>query len=207
MNLQKNFNELTSNYTANKEFSATLWKEIEQNYSSSKRVYHNLTHLEKVLFELQKVKHLIKDWNCLLFAVFYHDIIYNVLKNNNEEKSALLAKERLEQLNISKDTIDLCIAHIEATKTHSIQIHNDTNLFTDADLSILGQESDVYEQYCLDIRKEYSIYPDIVYKPGRKKVIEHFLQMQKIYKTEVFSQKFEMQARINLAKELAALNA
>jgi len=69
----------------------------------------------------------------------------------------------------------------------------------------LGQPSDVYEQYCGQIRKEYSIYPDIVYKPGRKKVLIHFLNMEKIFKTSFFYDKYELQARANLESELKRL--
>jgi predicted metal-dependent HD superfamily phosphohydrolase len=39
----------------------------------------------------------------------------------------------------------------------------------DADLSILGKDLDTYLAYTKMIRKEYSIYPDFLYKPGRKK--------------------------------------
>lgn len=55
------------------------------------------------------------------------------------------------------------------------------------------------------VRKEYSIYPDLLYKPGRKKVLQHFLQMERIFKTQVFYDKYETQSRRNLEKELNQL--
>ncbi len=81
----------------------------------------------------------------------------------------------------------------------------ETNLFTDADLSILGSDPDTYKVYSKQIRREYSIYPEIIYNPGRKKVLTHFLKMDKIYKTEEFSDRYELNARINIQTELNSL--
>jgi len=71
---------------------------------------------------------------------------------------------------------------------------------------VLGADAETYQQYTQQIRKEYGIYPNIVYNPGRKKVLQHFLSMPHIYKTEVFYNRYEKQARVNLAWELNMLN-
>jgi len=56
------------------------------------------------------------------------------------------------------------------------------------------------------IRKEYKVYPDIIYKPGRRKVVQHFLAMERIYKTDYFFVRLEQQAKENLTKELTLLS-
>lgn len=75
----------------------------------------------------------------------------------------------------------------------------------DADLSILGKSSQVYLEYTKQIRKEYSIYPHFLYKPGRKKALEHFLALESIFKTEYFKKKYEIRARENIEFELSIL--
>jgi len=75
-------------------------------------------------------------------------------------------------------------------------------LFTDADLSILGAEWPIYHNYTDQIRQEYAIYPDFMYKPGRKKVLLHFLKMERIFKTDYFYITFEAQAIKNIKQEL-----
>jgi predicted metal-dependent HD superfamily phosphohydrolase len=205
MELRQIFIQLVNTYTGDESIAAAYWKEIEKRYNGPKRYYHTTIHLEKLIGELNTCKHLITDWDTLLFSVFYHDIIYNVLKSNNEEKSADLAVKRLSAINFPVDKINTCRQQIIATKSHLSSMNKDTNLFTDADLSILGQPTDAYRQYCAQIRKEYSIYPDIVYKPGRKKVVIHFLNMGKIFKTSYFSDEYELQARKNLESELNML--
>lgn len=77
----------------------------------------------------------------------------------------------------------------------------DAALFIDADLSILGKSPPVYNSYSKQIRQEYAVYPDTLYLPGRKKVILHFLEMPRIYKTDFFYEKYEEQARKNLRRE------
>ncbi|MGE4514074.1 MAG: hypothetical protein AB7E26_09720, partial [Chryseobacterium sp.] len=73
-------------------------------------------------------------------------------------------------------------------------------------LSILGSESEIYVSYTQKIRKEYSIYPDLLYRPGRKKVLEHFLKSESIFKTEYFKEKYELRARENILSEIESLS-
>ena len=200
--LNQVFTELTTKYTDNTSLSEMLWKEIEQNYSHKSRHYHNLKHLESLLSELNSVKDQIRDWDVVLSSLFYHDSIYSVTASDNEEKSAELAKVRLQQLSFPSDKIQECAQQILATKAHLKNTDKDTNFFTDADLSILGQDWELYLNYTRQVRKEYSIYPDLLYKPGRKKVVRHFLEMEVIYKTEYFYGRYESRARENLSREL-----
>lgn len=79
-----------------------------------------------------------------------------------------------------------CYRHIMATKGHQLSADPDTNFFTDADLAILGQDEATYLNYRSAIRKEYRVYPDFLYKPGRRKVLPYFLGLPRIFKTEYF---------------------
>ena len=108
MVLKETFIELLTNYTNNESLKNELWTEIDKNYSSKKRHYHTLEHLNNLLYQLTAVKSEIKNWETILFTLFYHDIIYNSLKSDNEEKSAELAEKRMKQIPVSKDKIELC---------------------------------------------------------------------------------------------------
>ncbi len=199
--LQETFIALLQQYTADKNLIDSLWLEIEKKYSSPKRHYHTLTHLENVLRGLSAVKGELKSWETILFTLFYHDIIYDPLKSTNEEKSAEYAEKRMMQLYVPAETIACCKAQILATKTHTTSTDSDTNYFTDADLSILGKPWEEYFAYSQHVRKEYAIYPDVIYNAGRKKVLLHFLAMNRLFKTDYFHHKFEQQARENMERE------
>lgn len=203
--IKETFFELIAIYSKNAVLANDLWYEIELKYSSKNRFYHTLNHLENLLNQLKDVKSEIEDWKGILFTLYYHDIIYKASKFNNEEKSAEFAVQRMEQLLVSKLIIGNCKNQILATKNHSINENSDTNYFIDADLSILGHDWNSYSNYYQNVRKEYSIYPDLIYNNGRKKFLKHFLSMQKIFKTEFFYQKFESNSRLNLQKEFDLL--
>jgi predicted metal-dependent HD superfamily phosphohydrolase len=200
--LKQTFLALTGKYTSNSQLQEDLWQEIETNYSADNRYYHNLHHLEYLLEKLTAVKQEINDWDTVLFSLYYHDIIYNATSNDNEEKSAECAAKDLQLLGLISDK---CVMQILATKGHTVSTDNDTNLFTDADLSILGESWELYQEYFQKIRKEYAIYPDAVYSPGRTKVLNHFLSMERIFKTDIFHEKFELNAKNNLTRELVHL--
>ncbi len=203
--LSQKFTDLFQKHTTDYSLQEKFWQEIEKHYSSGKRHYHTLLHLENLFGELEPIQEKLEDWDTLQFSLFYHDIIYKSFKSNNEEESASLAVERLRQIGYPEEKIIKCENQILATKSHNFA-DNDTNFFTDADLSVLGKDWETYAAYYQQIRKEYSIYPDFLYNNGRKKVLEHFLDMENIFKTEYFQNKYESQARLNLEKEFQILD-
>lgn len=182
-----------------------LWNEITVAHSGKGRYYHTLEHLEHMAKVLQPHWADLQDPDAMVFAIAYHDIVYRVTRSDNEEKSAELMRERLLPLGVLPAVIQRAYAHILATKAHTAQEDADTAYLTDADLSVLGADPDTYDRYGKAIRSEYRRYPDLLYKPGRRKVLKHFLDMPSIYRTATFQAEFEVAAGRNLARELAAL--
>ncbi len=203
--IERIFKEELARVTSDHPVIDKLWLEIRTNYSKSNRYYHNLLHLDSVANELLPVKDQILDWQTIVFSLAYHDVIYKVPGKDNKEKSAALAFDRLTEAGISLEQRMKCKLQILATKSHQASDEPDTNYFTDSDLSILGAAHDHYLTYTELIRKEYKLYPDIIYKPGRRNVLNHFLQMKKIFKTEYFYDRYEKQAKLNLSEELQQL--
>lgn len=178
------------------------WQDLIVRHSEPHRKYHTMTHLEQLYAELEPLKVHIQDWEAVVLSIAWHDSIYNVQSSQNEELSAELAVQQLTAWKMPELLVDKVKQFILATKSHHISEDNDCNLFTDADLAILGKSPEVYSQYAQAIREEYCIYPDELYKPGRAKVLQHFLDMPRIFKTDLFKVKYEKMARLNLEKEL-----
>lgn len=204
--LKKIYISLLSDYVKDREYIEKLWVILEKEHEHKNRYYHNISHLEHLYKSLLDVKNEIADWEVLLFALFYHDFIYNVLKQNNEEKSAQKATEIMKSLSIQEQRIVNCKEIILATKGHQVSTNPDVNYFTNADLSILGVNWDSYQIYYQKIRKEYKYYPDFMYYKGRIKVLKHFLEMPRIFKTDHFFNRFETQAKNNLQNEIKFLS-
>lgn len=195
------FHQSIRKFTTDEELIRRLWLDIITHYSNSDRLYHNMSHLDQLADELGQVQQLVADWDLIVLSLAYHDIIYQAGSGENEEKSATHAAFVLAGL-LASSQIKKCKEAIMATKEHQYNNDPDINYFTDADLSILGSVPSDYIEYTHKIRNEYMAYPDFIYKPGRKKVIEHFLSMQRIFKTSFFFDLYEQQARQNLQREL-----
>lgn len=196
------FKQLITGYDNDRTFADKLWDEIEAAYSQPERHYHNMSHIRHMLGESSAITTQLADPDVYYFSLFYHDIIYNVKKQDNEEQSAKLAVQRAIETGLGVKGIELCRQQILATKTHSFTENNDTNYLIDVDLSVLGATPEDYEHYTAAIRKEYSIYPGFLYRKGRRKVLKHFLEMETIFKTQFFREKYEEQAKANLRAEL-----
>lgn len=203
-NLKSLWYELASKYKAEAEVVESHWVEIYKSYNSPKRYYHNLHHLKHMFEIITPFKQLLKDSDAVYFSIWFHDIIYNSSKKNNEEQSATKASEILIKLNVPVELITKVEQMILATKSHmSIKSGDfDTNILLDADLAILGSDKESYIAYSKAIRKEYGQYPDLLFNPGRKKVLQKFLQSEYIFKTEEMKKQSEVQARTNLSFEL-----
>lgn len=208
--LQQQFRALVLKYSSNQELAKQLWDEIETAYSHHERHFHNLSHLDQLFNALSPFQSQIEDWDTLLFAVFYHDVVYDVVgyvtENNNEDRSAEVAGNVLSSILYPAEKRERCRQHILATKRHQLSTDSDTNFLTDADLSILGQPWNVYDTYRKTIRKEYGIYPDNIFHAGRVKVLQQFLQMERLYKTDAFHQQYEVTAKENISRELEIIS-
>ncbi|WP_267405189.1 MULTISPECIES: hypothetical protein [unclassified Chryseobacterium] len=205
MELKERFTQTCFPFTQDQNLIDSLWQEIEKKYSGKSRHYHNLEHLENMFAELDTAKDQISNFINISFSVFYHDVIYDASSKTNEEKSADFTRKRLQQLNVNTADISEIHFQILATKSHQKSENKDTNYLLDADLSILGKDWETYLDYTKKIRKEYSIYPDLLYKPGRKKVLKHFSELENIFKTDVFKEKYENRARENILFEIETL--
>ncbi|MFZ6051077.1 HD domain-containing protein [Halocola ammonii] len=205
IDVRQKWEELSSKFCDNEELRSTFLKEIEKQYLGKKRHYHTLTHLEYMFSRMEEVRDKLKDPEMFEFAIFYHDLIYKIQRKDNEEQSAKLAKERLLKLGVDEERAEHCKKLIESTETNDPQEVPDSDYLNDIDLGILGESPERYKDYTAKIRKEFSVYPDFLFNPGRKNVLNHFLERENIYQTEHFREKLEDQARKNISKELEVL--
>ena len=205
--LYNEWNTLALKYSEDEELISTYWDEIKTHYNSKSRHYHNLSHIYNMLLQIEVLESSIINYDLCRFTIWYHDIIYKSTKKNNELKSAEFAKNRLKPLDLDEKSIEIVQKLIKSTQKHELVLReNDDNAYVlDLDLSILGSNWDTYKKYTDNIRKEYAIYPDFMYRPGRKKVLSHFLNRDTLYFTDYFRNKYENQARENLKREIELL--
>lgn len=207
MEIKDRFYDLLKNFTRNNALMQELWDEINKQYNSSNRHYHNLNHIRELLEYFSEYEENIKNKDVFLFSVYYHDVIYKISQKDNEEKSALFAAIRLKKIEFPDEQIALCKTFIRASRKHQLLIKDeDLAYFLDFDLAVLGKSAREYAEYIRQIRKEYAVFPDFMYRKGRKKVLQSFLNKNRIYKTGAFYARFEQKARENIQNELISLS-
>ena len=205
MSLEERFYKIASHWFKDQAQQKKYWSELSKKYNESFRKYHNFNHLEELFKYFDAYQQKLKYPNEVAYAIFYHDIIYNIWSKKNELNSAELAKAYLSNLQSNHVHIERIFNLIMVTKDHSPNENDDEKWMVDFDIAILGQPWEIYFQYTKDIREEYASVPTFIYKKGRRKVLNHFLNKNRLYQTAIFYELYEEAARSNIKKELDTL--
>ncbi|MBB6407432.1 HD domain-containing protein [Mesorhizobium sangaii] len=200
-----------------------LKRELSALYAAQDRHYHNLAHIEAMLALAGDYRVLLGDPEAVEAAIWFHDAIYDSKAKDNEAQSAALAEQKLAG-RAETARLDRISAMIVATATHQLPSFDDATavrdvlpsfddatavrdagLFLDMDLSILGAQPDAFDAYERAVRREYHWVEEPMWRAGRSAVLKNFLARPHIFHTEAFRQRFEPQARLNMARSLEAL--
>ena len=165
MNLQDLINKW--NIKCNINTLLAMWNE-------SHRHYHTLDHLNDLIDQINesKSRYSEKEYEKLLIASLFHDIVYDPMKNDNEEKSAdffmecCIDKSSTDILDIKQMILD--------TKTHnsSTKLSESFNHF---DMNIVERDFDSLLKWEDGIYAEYASYGKEAYRVGRLKFLESLL--------------------------------
>ena len=205
--LKQHWQNLAARYSADTALIEITWNDLAAAYNSEARFYHNFSHIGTMIEEIESNRISLADADALLFAAWFHDVVYNPRNHSNEKDSAELAIARMNQLTVPENLIRKTEACILATADHMhLQTANhDLGFFLDCDLKILGADPATYMTYAANVRKEYGHIPFFLYNRGRKKVLRKFIESESIYRTTRFKEHYEEQARTNLLNELKIL--
>ncbi len=191
------------------EAAAERWRgTVERAHSEPHRRYHTLEHLREVFDALDDVRDKLSDQSKAAMAGWFHDVIYDTARGDNERESARLARQALVELNADPAFAAQVGRLIEATADHASPVANlDDALFLDADMAILGAPPERYDRYAHDIRTEYGQYDDATYAFGRGDFLQRQLARTRLYHTDFFESRCAERARENMARELERLNS
>jgi predicted metal-dependent HD superfamily phosphohydrolase len=141
------------------------------------------------------------------FALLYHDAIYDTHAQDNEERSAELAVEVLDEYTaIDRDIADRVRSLILVTKHDAQPASQDEQILVDIDLAILGASQERFDEYEQQVRREYAWVNDSDFRPGRSRILKQFLDRPQLYATAYFRGKLEQSARNNLSRSLQRLS-
>ncbi|WP_296193084.1 MULTISPECIES: hypothetical protein [unclassified Psychrobacter] len=190
----------------------TLWQDIAVRYNESQRAYHSLQHIWQLFAQFEQIKHHLNELHIIALALFYHDVIYDPTRSDNELKSGEYAVEALRPY-LSAAQCQYIYELIMMTANHRLaecsnaRKNFDAAYLLDMDLSILGACWLEYEQYAQAVRQEYAHVSTIDYRVGRMAVLKGLLAHPTLYLTDYYSTRLETQARQNIKREIKILRA
>ena len=176
-----------------------IWIRLVAAYGESHRHYHTLDHIRAVVARYEDLRDRFDDPDAALLALFFHDIVYDPARQDNEDLSA----ETLAAL-LSGKTAERACRHIVATRTHEADDDPDTALVVDIDMSILAAPWPKYLAYAENVAREYlPVYGVDAYQTGRNDFfLQPMIMRDRIFVTETFAP-CEAAARDNLKAERA----
>ena len=181
-----------------------LREDLLARWAETHRRHHNVAHLNEVLdaIGLLADEGLEFDREAVELAAWFHDAVYEIGADDNEERSAELARDLLDTSAVRDEVARLVLV----TKTHKLT-DDDVNgaVLSDADLSVLGSHPGRYRAYADAVREEYADIPDETFKPARAQILSALLDGQ-IFHTAPGRARWEDQARRNIADEIAELS-
>lgn len=198
---------LRSCRSAPPESSAQVFAQVRARWSEPQRAYHTTQHLLEALTLLDAWSR-DEDWPVpVALALFFHDLVYDPQRADNEDMSALLAREMLAPLQVPQARIEAVVRLIDVTKHAARPQTEDEKLMVDIDLSILGAAPERYAQYQLQVRREYAHVPEPLFTRARLAVLEAFVQAPALFHTARGRAAFDAAAARNLTQEVAQLRA
>jgi predicted metal-dependent HD superfamily phosphohydrolase len=180
---------------------AKVWhRKLTGCYTEPGRFYHTLQHLEECLlaFDEARAAGQMKNPDLIEMALWFHDAVYDPRSSDNEASSAQMTAEAMVGHHASKEVAEL----IMLTKSHLPGTGVDDAWIIDIDLGIFARPWQRVLEYEGQIRREYDWVPEDVYQQKRAEILRAFLQRDSIYQTNVFRTKWEMEAKLHLARLL-----
>ena len=185
--------------------SRTEWAAVVTAWSEPHRRYHDLGHLAAVLGLVGELAGSAADPDAVKLAAWYHDVVYDPSRDDNEEVSATRARAGLRGL-VPEARIAEVERLVRLTAGHDPE-PGDANgaVLCDADLAVLAGPAEAYATYASAIREEYGHLSDEVFTAGRIAVLERLLALPRLYRLPALAELWTPIARANLAAEVAVL--
>lgn len=206
--LSQRWQSLSTSRRADPAAASHVWWTLCERLCEPHRRYHDLSHVAALLGQAERWADHIHDGHVVQLAIWFHDAVYHPQQQDNEARSADLARCALLDMQIDEALIPSVTACIAATAGHRVTTDDvpDLPLFLDFDLAILGSDPADYTQYCAAIRAEYAWVDDAAFRTARSKVLQSFLDRPVLYFTEPLRHAYEARARDNLQAELQRLS-
>lgn len=200
------WNELMAFYGVASAQAEALFVDLVAHYEGNGRYYHNLYHIQNVLETIESLHACAQDIRAIQLAAWFHDVIYDVHRTDNETQSAIYAGTVLNKVGVPAETIAKVGQMIRATRhNRACPADIDCQIMLDADLATFASDWETQEEIERAIRQEYAFVPEEAYREGRQLILQNFLKRERIYCTELMFEVREAVARENISRTIELL--
>ncbi len=180
-----------------------LYARLASAYGEPHRHYHTLAHVADTLGWLDWSYSLAERPHEIALALWFHDVVYDPARADNEAESAGVAREELTRAGVASEAVERIAALIMATRDHDAQ-RGDAALLVDIDLSILGASEEAFAEFERQVREEYRAYDDRAYALGRARVLRKLASREPLFHTPFLAEELAQRAQRNLARAIAS---
>lgn len=171
-----------------------FWK---YSHSSPERFYHNSSHIEKVLENIERIGGATESTT---FSAVFHDILKDVVE------SAYIGSIAASLAGHKQSFSSEVFANILSTKNHD-PVNQQQEILCDADLAILGSSENEYLVYSENVRKEYAHINIKIFAETRSNILQMFLRRPRLYYTQYGVANWQSTAERNIKNEISKLNS
>jgi predicted metal-dependent HD superfamily phosphohydrolase len=174
-------------------------------YNEPQRVYHTQRHIEDCLELFGIVQEHLDDPDAVEFAIWYHDVVYEIGARDNEQLSANLFMQHSDGI-FPQTLRQRVYEHIMATLHCERELgQNDTRYVVDIDLSSFGMPWDKFFEDSRKVRAEMNDVPDEEFYANQCTFQQALLNRGRFYQSDYFYRNHEQTARDNIADYFAQL--
>jgi predicted metal-dependent HD superfamily phosphohydrolase len=180
--------------------SAAIHQRLVNGYNEPLRRYHTLAHIDHCLSMFDQCKSLATNPDALEIAVWFHDVIFEPGKSDNEALSAELYEELSE--GVHADEFRALVGRLIMATLHNERSLDDSDAgyMVDIYLSSFGLPWEDFLRDSRRLREESVQLDDAEYHRKQGEFRSCLLARPHFYQTDFFRQRYEQQARDNLAK-------
>jgi predicted metal-dependent HD superfamily phosphohydrolase len=180
--------------------STAIHQRLLAGYQESNRFYHSLDHIEHCLKMFEQCKSLVAYPDTLEIAIWFHDVILESGRRDNEALSASLYLElsadvQCEEMRSAINSMIMATLHDGTSLNQPDSIY-----MVDIDLSSFGLPWNEFLRDSLNLRAENPQVCDEEYQLNQTGFQRGLLARPRFYLSDFFYQRFEKQARANLAR-------
>ncbi len=184
---------------------AAVHQRLLDGYREPQRYYHTPEHIEHCLSWFDQCRSLVGNPDALELAIWFHDVIYEPGKPDNEARSAALYRQLSDGVH-AKATRGLVDRLIMATLHLGSELEDgDADYMVDIDLASFGLPWEEFLRDSENLRREATHLDESQFHQRARAFHQTLRARERFFHTDFFAERLETRAHENIERYLALI--